>query len=78
MSEERLTWKEIQEKYPEQWVGLIDVEYKPDNNASILSAIVRYKDKSKDELTEMMLSGKCISRYTTPDGIFQLGMVGVQ
>lgn len=77
MLEERLTWREIQEKYPEQWVGLIDVEYKPDNDASIRSAIVKYTDKSKDELTEMMLNGECISRYTTPDGIFQLGMVGV-
>lgn len=78
MLEERLTWREIQEKYPEQWVGLIDVEYKPDNDASIRSAIVKYTDKSKDELTEMMLNGECISRYTTPDGIFQLGMVGVR
>ena len=24
--EERMTWEEIQEKYPDQWVGLIDVE----------------------------------------------------
>lgn len=78
MLEERLTWREIQEKYPEQWVGLIDVEYKPDNDVSIRSAIVKYTDKSKDELTEMMLNGECISRYTTPDGIFQLGMVGVR
>lgn len=78
MLEERLTWREIQEKYPEQWVGLTDVEYKPDNDASIRSAIVKYTDKSKDELTEMMLNGECISRYTTPDGIFQLGMVGVR
>ena len=78
MLEERLTWREIQEKYPEQWVGLIDVKYKPDNDASIRSAIVKYTDKSKDELTEMMLNGECISRYTTPDGIFPLGMVGVR
>ncbi len=30
MNEERLTWKEIQEKYPDQWVGLTDVEYYPE------------------------------------------------
>lgn len=54
MLEKRMTWREIQEKYPEQWVGLTDVEYKPDNDASIRSAIVKYTDKSKDELTEMM------------------------
>lgn len=24
---ERMTWEEIQEKYPDQWVGLVDVEW---------------------------------------------------
>lgn len=27
---ERMTWEEIQEKYPDQWVGLVDVEWYPD------------------------------------------------
>ena len=57
-------------------LGLIDVEYKPDNDASIRSAIVKYTDKSKDELMETMLNGECISRYTTPDDIFE-NIVGV-
>lgn len=74
----RLTWEEIQKKYPDQWVGLVEVEYEPDNNASIKSAIVKYTDKPKGELTQMMLNGEIISRYTTPDNIFQLGIVGVQ
>ena len=42
---ERLTWEEIQEKYPDQWVGLAEVEYEPDNDATIKSAIVRIKKK---------------------------------
>lgn len=24
----RLTWEQIQEKYPDQWVGLVDVKYR--------------------------------------------------
>lgn len=76
--DERLTWEEIQEKYPDQWVGLVKVEYEPDNKASIKSAVVRYTDKPKAELTRMMLNGEIISRYTTPDNIFQLGMMGVE
>ena len=76
MKEERLTWKEIQEEYPDQWVGLADVVYYPDNNATIKSAVVKYTDRTKDELTERMLDGEILARYTTPDHAFQLGMVG--
>ena len=46
--EERMTWEEIQEKYPDQWVGLIDVEYEPNNDATIKTAVVKYADKSKE------------------------------
>lgn len=75
---ERMTWKEIQEMYPDQWVGLVDVNYLNDDGVSIESAIVKYADKSKSELTRLALRGEVVSRYTTPDNIFQLGMVGVQ
>ena len=75
---ERMTWEEIQEKYPDQWVGLSDVEYEPDNNATIKSAIVKFTDKTKDELTMMQVqtNGEILGRYTTPDNIFQLGLAG--
>lgn len=74
---ERLTWDEIQKKYPDQWVGLVDVEWCADNSATVKTAIVKYVDKSKDELTMMMLHGEVDARYTTPDNCFQLGMAGV-
>lgn len=75
MSSERLTWKQIQEKYPDQWIGITDVEYEEDNN-SICSVL--YIHKNKDELTEMQVDtqGKILARYTTPDNVFQLGSVG--
>ena len=75
---ERLTWEEIEKKYPDQWVGLTEVEYEPDNDATIKSAVVKYVDKSKDELTliQIQTNGQILGRYTTPDNIFQLGAVG--
>ena len=73
---ERMTWKEIQEKYPDQWVGLTDVKYIDNDGISIESAVIKYLDKAKGELTRLALQGEIVSRYTTPDHIFQLGMVG--
>jgi hypothetical protein len=75
--DERLTWEEIAERYPNQWVGLTDVKYEQSNNATIRSAVVSYTSCSRDDLLEMMFDGKCIARYTTPDNVFQLGMIGV-
>lgn len=75
--ENRMTWEEIQNKYPDQWGGLVDVEWCPDNTATVKSAVIKYTDKSKDELTAMMLRGEIDARYTTPDNLFQLGMIGV-
>lgn len=78
MLDSRLTWDQIQKKYPNQWVGLADVEYEPDNESTIRRATVIYIDKDKDELTEMQIDtdGKLLARYTTPDDIFQIGSVG--
>lgn len=75
---ERLTWEQIQNKYPDQWVGLTEVEYEPDNDATIKSAVVKYTDKSKNELTRLQIqtSGNLLGIYTTPDNVFQLGAVG--
>lgn len=75
---ERLTWKEIQDRYPDRWVGLTEVEYEPDNDATIRSAVVKFNDKSKSELTRMQIQsrGEILGRYTTPDHVFQLGTAG--
>lgn len=74
MAEQRLTWKEIQEKYPDQWVGLVDIAWQDDSN--IESAIVKYTDKSKEELLVLQIRDEIFSCYTTPDNVFQLGIVG--
>ena len=38
--EKRLTWEEIQEKYPDQWVALADVIYKNNDNCNVESAVL--------------------------------------
>ena len=77
MTDKRMTWKEIQDTYPDQWVGLIRVKYVNDDGISIESAVVKYINKPKGELTRKMLDGEIEAVYTTPDHQFQLGMVGV-
>ncbi|MCM1057517.1 MAG: hypothetical protein NC517_07920 [Firmicutes bacterium] len=74
---ERMTWEQIQEKYPDQWVGLVDVQYQDDDGISVASAVVKYADKTKSELTRLVLKGEIISRHTNPEGYMQLGMVGI-
>ncbi|MCR5790856.1 MAG: hypothetical protein K6G83_13290 [Lachnospiraceae bacterium] len=66
MPEKRMTWEEIQKAYPDQWVGLVDVKYLNDDGISIESAVIKYTDKLKSELTRMMLDGEIIARYITP------------
>lgn len=73
----RLTWEQIQKKYPDQWVGLTDVKYMDDDGISVESAVVKYADKTKGELTRMVLKGEIVSRHTNPEGHMQLGAVGM-
>ncbi|MCI8920185.1 MAG: hypothetical protein HFH29_15885 [Eubacterium sp.] len=74
---ERLTWEQIQEQYPDQWVGLSEVQYMDNDGVSVESAVVKYADKTKSELTRLVLKGEIISRHTNPDGHLQFGMAGV-
>ena len=58
-------------------VGLTDVQYKNNDGVSVESAVVKYADKTKSQLTKLVLEGEIISRHTNPDGCLQLGMVGI-
>lgn len=74
--QERLTWKEIQEKYPEQWVGMVDIEW--DNRSTVRSAVVKYSGKTSDELLKIKADSEIdmLVRYTAPDTLSPLGLVG--
>ncbi len=71
----RLTWEEIQEKYPDRWVGLVDVKYVDDDDISVESAIVVHLDKTRSELVSMAIHGEIDARYTTPDNCMQVGVL---
>ena len=68
---EKLTWQEIVERYPNQWVGMCDIEWMEDDPTcgEIRSAVVKYSDLSADELTWKQLIEKegIFSRYTSID-----------
>ena len=71
---ERMNWSDIQKTFPDQWVGLTDVEWR---GSTVVSAIVRHVGKTKGELTMMQIDDDNLySCYTHPDHLSPLGMVG--
>lgn len=72
----RMTRKEMQKKYPNQWIGLADVE--KTQKDGLISAEVVYTDKTASELGMMSLRGEGIEPFfTTPDNTFFLGALGI-
>lgn len=63
---ERLSWDDILRSYPDQWVGLTDVEWEPDNSATVKSAVVKYINTDRDSLLEMQIdtNGAVFSIHT--------------
>ena len=71
---ERLTRKQMADKYPNQWLGIRNIEYK---GRKIESAEVVYTQRTASELGMLSLKGEDVQPlFTTPDMIFQLGVVG--
>ena len=75
---ERMTWPEIAKRYPNQWVGLTDVEREPESYSTIKSAVVLYTDWSKDDLQmeQFKTDGRVLARYTNTNRLFELGVSG--
>lgn len=63
---QQLTIDQIKEKYPHQYVGLINIKYKENSNL-IESATVEYTENeiSHDDLCLLDLQGKVYMFYTT-------------
>ena len=74
--QERMTWTEIKEKYPEQWIGLVDIDW--ENGATVRSAVVKYVGKNSTELLEIKFDNEpeLVVRYTSPDSLGPMGIVG--
>ena len=68
MDKQRLTWNEIAEKYPDQWIGLSDIDW--EDAANIRSAVVKFTGKSSSELLEMQIrTGNIQTIYTTLENL---------
>lgn len=67
-------------KYPDQWVGFVDVEYELDNDATIKSAVVKFVDKTVEELTLMQIqsNGEINAVYTTLDNVLFIGTMYIK
>ena len=62
-----MTWAEISQKYPGQWIGLTDVVRK-ETSADIISAVPAYIDKSRTELLKMQLhNDNLVTLHTAPE-----------
>ena len=71
---ERLTRKQMADKYPNQWLGIRNIEYK---GRKIESAEVVYTQRTASELGLLSLKGEDVQPlFTTPDMVFQLGVAG--
>ena len=78
MKTERMTWKEIVHTFPEQWVRLEDVEWEPDNDSSVVSAVVtRVGEPSIQDFRDAMQS-RSVERYTETGKTFYSGVATIQ
>ena len=61
---QRLTWDEIVKQYPDQWVGLTDVERT--NESTVKSAAVSYSGLTKNEALKLAMDshGEIVARCT--------------
>lgn len=71
---ERLTWNEIVEQYPDTWVGLKDIIWKDESNVE--SAVIVAISNNADELLLMQVNKEVeLVEYSTPDNCCHLGMI---
>ena len=73
--DQRLTWEQIETQYPDQWVGLTDIDR--EDGANVRSAVVRYTGMSSADLLRLQIKDRSIhATYTTPDNLAPMGTVG--
>lgn len=78
MANLRLTRDQMSKKYPNQWLGLRNIQYKNNDGITLESAEVVYTYKTRDELLEMQIKGvDGIAGWYTEENNLQLGLAGV-
>lgn len=64
----KMTWKEIEKKYPNEWIRVIDYEF--DEKGELKSGIVLYHSTSKEEVYSKPLSGQSEAFWYTGESTF--------
>jgi hypothetical protein len=71
----RRTWEQIKKDYPEKWVRLEDVEWAPNNNATVESAIVTKADSITTQDRIDAKHGKCFVIYVDSGACINTGVM---
>ena len=74
-AQDRLTWEQIKEEHPEQWVRLEGVEWIPGNDATISSAVVTKFGEITTQDRRDAMDGKCVVIYVDTGKYFHSGLV---
>ena len=74
---DRLTWEQIKVKYPNLWVRLENVEWKPGNDATVISAIVTKAGTISTQDRCDAVHGKCFVIYVETGKCFHIGAVTI-
>ena len=73
----RLSKGQMIKQFPNQWLGIRNIEYFDERKREMKSAEVVYTDKTASELGVMALRGEDVQPFfTTPDDVFHLGFFG--
>ena len=75
--QERMSWDQIRKSYPEQWVILSDVEFAPDNNVAVVSAVINRVGEPTTEDYNDAYDGRTLVRFTTPEKTLQMGALRI-
>ena len=75
----RMTWKEICARYPNQHVGLSDVEW--DNGSTVKSAVVKYSNENSNraDIVRMAVksNGSIVSKSTSHRSLLKIWKGGL-
>lgn len=75
----RMTWNEIVEKYPKQYVYLTEIEWDNSLGQKVSSAIVIHATPRNDDVKyiEKAINGECVEEYTDHAGMTPMGVLSL-
>ena len=73
---ERLTRQQMEKKYPNQYLGIRNIEYLNNDGITLTSADVVYTNKTERELIMIQIEDASISIWYTNDDTPMLGFMG--